>query len=235
MNLCTLIGTDFLTETELESESLKAKCRNPTTTMGNDERNSQLPSFWRCCHFFWGVDWFLWTVDVMYCESVGVFNRFHGVNCMVLVRTPAILVNHTRCIVIWCYMEVLCYCPYCLPGFESILNIEDRFFSVTFWCATLRMYLRTATFQSKRLAPWLLELWALNSRRCVTSMFLVSKATYPKTAELLMPDWVWLSGPQGPHFQTRPCCSVIFPADANGLRPCFDPYYSFRVDISYVK
>ena len=197
---------------------------------------------------FWGVDWFLCTVNVMYCKSVGVFSRFHGVNCMVLVRTPAILVNHTRCMVIWCYMEVLCYCPYCLPGFESILNIEDRwFFSVTFWCATLRMYLRTATFQSKRLAPWLLELWALNSSRCVTSMFWFSKATYTKTAELLMPDWVWLSfspmdfngrnlgGPQGPHFQGRPCCSVIFPADANGLRPCFDPYYSCRVNISYVK
>ena len=198
MNLCTLIGTDFLTETELESESLKAKCRNPTTTMGNDERTVQhefsTTIFLKVLSFFLGVDWFLWTVDVMYCESVGVFNRFHGVNCMVLVRTPAILVNHTRCMVIWCYMEVLCYCPYCLPGFESILNIEDRwFFSVTFWCATLRMYLRTATFQSKRLAPWLLELWALNSSRCVTSMFWFSKATYTKTAELLMPDWVWLS------------------------------------------
>ena len=37
----------------------------------------------------------------MYCKSVGVFSRFHGVNCMVLVRTPAILVNHTHCMVIW--------------------------------------------------------------------------------------------------------------------------------------
>ena len=104
MNLCTLIDTDFLTETELENESLKVKCRNPTTIMGNDERTVQhefsTTIFLKVLSLICGLDWFLCTVNVMYCESVGVFSRFHEVNCMVLARTPAILVNHTRCMVL---------------------------------------------------------------------------------------------------------------------------------------